>query len=112
MEGEERKQGQDRQYACWGVLRAQQHGRENGIEIGTVVAHPDDRIAYILESVDNGEATVFLPADAAKDGVAVRKTFTLEEIFDVNLARDFAATIKCAPQIQEIKKRLNFPNKI
>ncbi len=76
-----------------GVRIAQRLGRK-GLEPGTVIAHPSDPVTYILDRVEDGVAHVSLPADAAKDGKAVKKTFPAKEIFDVNLAKDAAVDRK------------------
>ncbi len=109
---EQEKSGQEKNrfYIGQGIKRAQDYGREYGFEIGSVVGHPSDPTAYLLESIDNGQATLFLPADVAEDGKAVRKTFPLEEIFDPNVALFSALGVKYAPQIKQVKRMFNAPN--
>ena len=68
-----------------GVKRAQEIARTNGLRIGQIVAHPNDRIAYELKEVNGNVAQVWVP-----DKEDTIKEFPLDELFDPNEARRHA----------------------
>ncbi len=69
---------------AYGVNKAKEYSREHGIQIGEVVAHESDKLAYYLKETRGNIAIVWLGTEGEE------KTFPLDEIFDVNVADRFA----------------------
>ncbi|MFC1721962.1 hypothetical protein ACFL0Z_03555 [Patescibacteria group bacterium] len=84
------------------VKKAQEEAREKGLEIGQVLAHPDDDYTYELKEIEGDTAVVWFP-----DQDETIKRFPLNELFDPNTAKDmgFRKGFK-----SEYRKRLGSDN--
>lgn len=76
------------------VKRAQEEARSEGLEIGSTVAHPSDKIIYELLDVKGNIATVGLSAEESETGQEVTKQFPFDELFDPNVALKYALLIR------------------
>jgi hypothetical protein len=69
-----------------GFERAQQDAREKELKVGQLVCHPSDDCVYELKSVENGVATVWIPAGAAGNAEDIIKQFPYAELIDPKVA--------------------------
>ncbi len=77
-----------------GIRKAQEIARKKGLNIGSTVAHPTDKLMYKLYGVENGVATVGLNARQSPLRKAIKKVFPVDELFDPNIARDQALAVR------------------
>ena len=73
-----------------GVREAQRIAPDEGLEVGQVVAHPDDELIYALKDVKGDTAIVWLSKDMSPTGEEIIKEFPLCELFDPNVALNIA----------------------
>lgn len=72
------------------ILEAQKSANKNGLEIGSVVAHPDDEFTYMLSEIRGETAIVKIPAEFSETGKEIIKEFPLKELFNPKTAMVFA----------------------
>jgi hypothetical protein len=85
------------------VGRAQEVARnEGGFEPGSLVAHPEDVFTWHLKSVEGNTAHCVIPENESKSGKREEKQFPLNELFDVDVASEYARNISA---IRAMKRR-------
>lgn len=66
------------------MARAQQEARGHGLDPNAKIVHPDLEYAYRLVSVDNGIATLEIPAENSRTGERIVERKPYNELFDAN----------------------------
>ena len=83
-----------KEIAMAGVKKAVEDGKKKGLKIGQVVAHPDDPTTGRLVSKKGNVATVEFLNPSNNSAKSTKKTFPLDQLFDPNIASDFALSIR------------------